>query len=83
MITPNLQINRFHKMRGEVLKPIHYLLFYTELNHNTTNNYCMFFFSDRLSPITTSLITDIENEANDYHEEWQNMNEILIDLQSF
>ena len=41
------------------------------------------FFYDRLSQITTSLITDIENEANDYHEECHNMNEILIDLQSF
>ena len=48
-----------------------------------TNNYCIFFFSDRLSPRTTSLINDIENEANEYHEEWQNMSEILIDLQSF
>uniref|UniRef100_A0A8C4QDN9 Kringle domain-containing protein n=1 Tax=Eptatretus burgeri TaxID=7764 RepID=A0A8C4QDN9_EPTBU len=80
--TPTLQIDIFHKRRGEILKPIHYLLFYTELNHDTTNNYSIF-FSDRLSPITTSLITHIENEANEYHEEWQNMNEILIYLQSF
>ena len=81
--TPTLQINLFHKRRGEILKPIHYLLFYTELNHHTNNNYCILFFSDRLSPIRTSLITDLENEANEYHEEWQNMNEILIDLKLF
>ena len=68
-------------VRGEILKPIHYLLFYSELNHYTTNNSC--FFPHRLSPITTSLITDIENESNKYHEEWRNMNEILIDLQSY
>ena len=80
MITPTLQINHFHKMRGEILKPIHYLLFYKELNHEQPI-IIVCFFSDRLPPITTSLITDIENEANDYHEEWQNMNEILIDLQ--
>ena len=78
-----MQINLFHKRRGEILKPIdNYLLFYTELNHYTSNNYCIF-FSYRVSPTTTSLITDIENEANEYHEEWQNMIEILIGLQSF
>ena len=73
MITPTLQINCFHKMRGEILKPIHDLLFYTELNHYTT----------RLAPIRTLMITDLENEAIEYHEEWQKMNDILKDIQSF
>ena len=75
-----MQINLFHKGRDEILKPIHDLLFYTELNHYMTTH--IYFFSDRLSPIT-SLITDVENEVDEYHEEWQNINEILIDLQSF
>ena len=76
-----MRINRFHKMRCEILEPIHYLLFYTELNHETTNNYCMY-FSNRLSPIRTSLITDLEQEAFAYHE-WQKMNDFLKDIQSF
>ena len=78
-----MRINRFHKMRGEILKPIHYLLFYTQLNHYTTNNYCMFFFSHRLSPIRTSFMTDLETESIEYHEEWQKMNDFLKDIQSF
>ena len=40
-------------------------------------------FSNRLSPIRTSLITDLENEAFAYHEEWQKMNDFLKDIQSF
>ena len=62
IITTNLQINRFHMMRGEILEPIHDLLFYTELNHETTNNYYCLSYSNRLSAIRTSLITDLENE---------------------
>uniref|UniRef100_A0A8C4N7R7 Uncharacterized protein n=1 Tax=Eptatretus burgeri TaxID=7764 RepID=A0A8C4N7R7_EPTBU len=40
----NQSFSHDERMRGEIVKPIHYLLFYTELNHNTTNNYCMLFF---------------------------------------
>jgi len=61
-----------------MFKPIHYL-FYTQPNHYAINNYWV--FSDRLSPIT-KFITDVEHQANSYHEEWQNMNEILTELQS-
>ena len=82
IISPTLRINRFHKMTGEVLNPIHYLLFYTELNHYTTNNYCVS-FSNRLFPIRTSLITDLEQEAFELHDEWLKMNDFLEDIQSF
>ena len=40
-------------------------------------------FSNRLSPIRTSLITDLEHGAFAYHEEWQKMNDFLKDIQSF
>ena len=70
IISPTLRINRFHKMTGEILNPIHYLLFYTELNHYTTNNCCVSFYN-RLSPIRTSLRTDLEPEAFELQDEWQ------------
>ena len=82
IISPTLRINRFHKMTGEILNPIHYLLFYTELNHDTTNNYCVS-FSNRLSPIRTSLITDQEQEAFELHDEWLKMNDFLEDIRLF
>ena len=69
-------------MRGEIPNPIHYLLFYTELNHCTTNNYCVS-FSNRLSPIRTSLITDLEHELFELHDEWIKMNDFLEDIRSF
>ena len=64
------------------LNPIHYLLFKTELNHHTTNNYCMS-FSNRLSQRRTSLITDVENELSELHHEWIKMNDFLEDNYSF
>ena len=47
------------------------------------NNYCMFFFSNRLFPIRTLLITDVENELSELHDEWIKMNDFLQDIQSF
>ena len=66
-------------MTGEILNPIDYLLFKIELNHYTTNNYCLS-FSNRLSPIRTSLITDVENELFELHDEWIKMNDFLEDI---
>ena len=43
----------------------------------------MYDFSKRLSPIRTSLITDLEHEAFEFHDEWQKMNYFLKDIQSF
>ena len=40
-------------------------------------------FSNRLSLKRTSLITDLEQEAFAYHDEWQKMNDFLKDIQSF
>ena len=49
-ITTILQINRFHKMTGEILNPIHYVLFKTELNHYVTNNIIIVFFFEQVVP---------------------------------
>ena len=40
-------------------------------------------FSNRLSPIRISLITDLEQEAFELHDEWLKMNDFLEDIQSF
>ncbi len=43
----------------------------------------LFFFSNRLSPIRTSLIADVENELSELHDEWIKMNDFLEDIYLF
>ena len=46
-----------------------------------TNNYCFFSFSDSFSSIT-ELVVELEHQANEYHKQWEDMNETLTELQS-
>ena len=74
-----MQMNLFHKSKGKLC--LNRFIICCFIQNQITIQLINKKNSDRLSPIT-KLITDVENEANEYHEEWQNMNEILTELQS-